>query len=435
MSNQKKVVYVGMSADLIHPGHLNIIQTASEYGRVIVGLLTDEAIASYKRLPCLAFEDRKQIVQNLKYVSEVVAQTTLDYVANLREIQPDYVVHGNDWKEGPQRKTRERVIEALKEWGGELVEPEYTEGYSSTALNKAVREIGTTPALRMQKLKRLLSAKGIVRVMEAHNGLSGLIVENTSVKKGGMVHEFDAMWLSSLTDSTAKGRPDIEYVDRSSRADTINSILDVTTKPIIYDGDTGGVAEHFAMQVRTLERMGVSAVVIEDKKGLKQNSLFGTEREQKLLDVDKMSHKIHTGKQAQVTDDFMIVARIESLIAEVGMEDALERARAYVKAGADGIMIHSRKKVADEVIEFAKIFRGEGYTVPLISVPSSYNHITEQELEDAGFNIVIYANHLLRAAYPAMVSTAESILTHERSKEVDEQCLSIKEILELIPEV
>lgn len=435
MSKQKKTVYVGMSADLIHPGHLNILHTASQYGKVVVGLLTDEAIASYKRLPCLAFEDRKKIVQNLKNVEEVIAQTTLDYVENLRAVRPDYVVHGDDWKEGPQRETRKRVIATLKEWGGELIEPDYTEGYSSTALNSAVREIGTTPALRMQKLKRLLSAKNIVRVMEAHNGLSGLIVENTSVSKNGMRCEFDAMWLSSLTDSTAKGRPDIEYVDRSSRADTINSILDVTTKPIIYDGDTGGVAEHFAMQVRTLERMGVSAVVIEDKQGLKQNSLFGTERNQVLLDVESMSNKIHAGKQAQVTDDFLIIARIESLIAEMGMEDALERARAYVKAGADGIMIHSRKSSPDEVIEFARLFRAEGYTVPLISVPSSYNSITEEELSDAGFNIVIYANHLLRSAYPAMVSTAESILTHGRSKEVDEQCLSIKEILELIPEV
>jgi len=430
MENMKQV-YVGMSADLIHPGHLNIIEEASKYGRVVIGLLTDEAIASYKRLPCLSFEDRKKIVENLKSVDRVVAQDTLDYVANLREIKPDYVVHGDDWRTGPQRETRARVIETLAEWGGELIEPEYMEGFSSTALNQAVREIGTTPAVRMQRLRRLLQAKGLVRVMEAHNGLSGLIVENTWVDKAEARCEFDAMWLSSLTDSTAKGRPDTEYVDRTSRAATINEILDVTTKPIIYDGDTGGVAEHFAMLVRTLERMGVSAVIIEDKQGLKQNSLYGTEKEQVLLPVQEMAHKIHAGKQAQVTDDFMVIARIESLIADRGMDDALERAVQYVEAGADAIMIHSRRDSSDEVVEFAKRFQTLEQQVPLVAVPSSYNEITENELESAGFSVVIYANHLLRSAYPAMVRTAESILEHGRSKEADEFCMSIKEILKV----
>ncbi len=428
---KKKKVYVGMSADLIHPGHLNIIEEAAKYGRVVIGLLTDEAIASYKRLPCLTFDDRKKIVENLKSVDRVVAQETLDYVANLREIKPDYVVHGDDWRTGPQRETRARVIKTLAEWGGELIEPEYTKGFSSTALNKAAREIGTTPAVRMQKLRRLLQVKGLVRVMESHNGLSGLIVENAFVEKAGVRCEFDAMWLSSLTDSTAKGRPDTEYVDRTSRAATINEILDITTKPIIYDGDTGGVAEHFSMLVRTLERMGVSAVIIEDKQGLKQNSLYGTEKKQVLLPAKDMAHKIHAGKQAQVTGDFMVIARIESLIADHGMEDALERAVQYVEAGADAIMIHSRRESPEEVVRFAELFQKLPQQVPLVAVPSSYNAITERELEAAGFSVVIYANQLLRSAYPAMVRTAESILEHGRSKEADSFCMSIKEILEV----
>ena len=432
MNKKDKIVYVGMSADLIHPGHLNLIEEASKYGRVVVGLLTDQAIASYKRLPCLTFDDRKRIVENLKVVDNVIAQETLDYVPNLREIKPDYVVHGNDWCTGPQRETRARVIEVLDEWGGELIEPEYTEGYSSTALNKAVREIGTTPAIRMQKLRRLLQAKLMVRAMEAHNGLSGLIVENASIEKGGVKHEFDAMWLSSLTDSTAKGRPDIEYVDRTSRAATINDILDVTTKPIIYDGDTGGVLEHFVMLVKTLERMGVSAVIVEDKQGLKQNSLYGTRRQQLLLSADEMSQKIHAGKQAQVTDDFMVIARIESLIADKGMDDAINRANEYINAGADAIMIHSKQKSPDEILDFAQRYKNLACRVPLVAVPTSYNVITESELQEAGFSLVIYANQLLRSAYPAMIKTAESILEHGRSKEADNYCMTIPEILDLI---
>ena len=431
--SEEKTVYVGMSADLIHPGHLNILSEAEKYGRVVVGLLTDKAIASYKRLPCLAFADRKRIIENLKAVDEVIAQETLDYVENLKAIRPDYVVHGDDWRMGPQRETRQRVIDLLNEWGGQLIEPQYMEGYSSTDLNKAVREIGTTPAIRMQKLRRLLQAKPLVRVLEAHNGLSGLIVENAEVEKNGVRQEFDAMWLSSLTDSTVKGRPDIEYVDRTSRAATINEIMDVTTKPIIYDGDTGGVAEHFSMLVRTLERMGVSAVIIEDKQGLKQNSLFGTDRKQQLLDVGSMSGKITAGKQAQVTDDFMVIARIESLIAGEGVEDALLRAEAYIQAGADALMIHSKEKSPSEILDFADKYKKLSGQVPLVAVPSAYNKITEEELAGAGFSIVIYANHLLRSAYPAMVTTAECILEHGRSLEADEHCMSIHDILELIP--
>jgi phosphoenolpyruvate mutase len=432
MTPPNKTVYVGMSADLIHPGHINIIDIARAYGEVTVGLLTDEAIASYKRLPSLSFEHRKKIVENLKGVSHVVAQETLDYVSNLEQLKPDYVVHGDDWRSGPQKETRDRVIKTLGLWGGELIEPKYTEGLSSTALNKAVQEIGTTPGARLGRLRRLIAAKPIVRVMEAHNGLSGLIVEHSSYEHGGQVVEFDAIWLSSLTDSTAKGRPDIEYVDRTSRAQTINEILDVTTKPIIYDADTGGLTEHFTKTVCSLERVGVSAVIIEDKQGLKQNSLYGTERNQELIPKELMSQKIHAGKQAQVTEDFMIIARLESLIAKQGLADALDRAQAYIEAGADAIMIHSCESELTEINEFCKAYQDLVGKVPLVAVPTTYNQVYEGELTEMGFSVVIYANHLLRSAYPAMLKTAESILKHGRSKEADADCISTKDILGLI---
>ena len=420
-----------MSADLIHPGHINIIDIAGGYGEVIVGLLTDEAIASYKRLPSLPFEHRKKIVENVKGVSRVIAQQTLDYVPNLEQLKPDYVVHGDDWKTGPQKETRARVIETLKKWGGELIEPEYTKGLSSTALNKAVREIGVTPGARLGRLRRLIAAKPLVRAMEAHNGLSGLIVERTSIERDGRVEEFDAIWLSSLTDSAAKGRPDTEYVDRTSRAQTINEILDVTTKPIIYDADTGGVTEHFTKTVRSLERVGVSAAIIEDKQGLKQNSLYGTDRHQELASMEAMCEKIRAGKQAQVTGDFMIIARLESLIANQGMDDALGRARAYIEAGADAIMIHSCASEVDEIREFCKLYDGLPNKVPLVAVPTTYNQVYEADLIEMGFSVVIYANHLLRSAYPAMKQTAESILQHGRSKEAEQSCIPVKGILGL----
>ena len=432
MTEPHKTVYVGMSADLIHPGHINIIDIARAYGEVTVGLLTDEAIASYKRLPSLSFEHRKKIVENLKGVSHVVAQETLDYVSNLEQLKPDYVVHGDDWRSGPQKETRDRVIKTLGLWGGELIEPKYTEGLSSTALNKAVQEIGTTPGARLGRLRRLIAANPIVRVMEAHNGLSGLIVEHSSYEHGGQVTEFDAIWLSSLTDSTAKGRPDIEYVDRTSRAQTINEILDVTTKPIIYDADTGGLTEHFTKTVCSLERVGVSAVIIEDKQGLKQNSLYGTERNQELIPKEVMCQKIHAGKQAQVTEDFMIIARLESLIAKQGLADALDRAQAYIEAGADAIMIHSCDSELTEINEFCKAYQDLAGKVPLVAVPTTYNQVYESELTEMGFSVVIYANHLLRSAYPAMLKTAESILKHGRSKEADADCISTKDILGLI---
>ena len=428
-----KKVYVGMSADLIHPGHLNIINEARKLGDVVIGLLTDKAIAGYKRLPYLTFEQRKVIMENIKGVTQVMPQDTLDYTDNLKLVKPDYVVHGDDWKTGIQKKTRDRVIATLQEWGGELVEIPYTKGISSTQINQNLKEIGTTPEIRMKRLGRLLEAKDIVRVIEAHSGLTGLIVEHTKIKVENQVREFDGMWASSLTDSTAKGKPDIEAVDLTSRLTNINDIMEVTTKPIIYDGDTGGKTEHFVFTVKSLERLGVSAIIIEDKVGLKKNSLFGTDVPQTQDSIENFCRKISAGKSAQVTNDFMIIARVESLILKKGMQDAVDRAKAYLKAGADGIMIHSKEKSPDEILQFCKEYQKFPDKGPLVAVPSSYNEIYEQELADAGVNIVIYANQLLRSAYPAMVATATSILEHGRSYESGQDSMPIKEILTLIP--
>lgn len=437
MKNKKsKKVYIGMSADLIHQGHLNIIKEGQKLGKVIIGLLTDEAIASYKRLPLIAFNERKLIVENLKGVEKVVPQTSLDYVSNLKAIKPDYVVHGDDWKTGIQKGIRQGVIDTLAEWGGELIEPKYTEGISSTDLISAVKAQGITPGKRMRTLRRLISIKPIVRILEAHNGLTGLIVEKTSINKEGKNIEFDGIWESSLTDSTAKGKPDTELVDFSSRFSTIEEILEVTTKPIIVDGDTGGRIDHFKFRVKTLERLGVSAIIIEDKIGDKRNSLFGTTVAQEQDTIEHFSQKIHQGKRSQVTEDFMIIARVESLILQKGMDDALKRAESYIDAGADGIMIHSKEKDGQEIVEFCGKFKKFEKRVPLIVVPSTYAHMNESDLEKLGVNVVIYANHLLRSAYPAMVDTAKSILQNSRSKEAsDKYCMSIKDVISLIPEV
>ncbi|MBE0515258.1 phosphoenolpyruvate mutase [Sulfurimonas sp.] len=425
-----KKVYVGMSADLVHPGHMNILKVAASYGDVTVGLLTDKAIASYKRLPYMAYKQRKEVIENIKGVKEVIPQDTLDYRPNLELVKPDIVVHGDDWKEGVQSKTRQQVIDTLSQWGGELVEPSYTAGISSTQLNKSLKELGTTPDIRRSRLRRLIDSKEVVRIMEAHNALSGLIVETV---KGDNGIEYDGMWSSSLTDSTSKGKPDIEAVDVSTRLNTINEIFEVTTKPMIYDADTGGIAEHFAFTVRSLERTGISAVIIEDKTGLKKNSLFGNEVAQTQDTIENFCQKIQTGKRAQITDDFMIIARIESLILEAGMDDAVTRAKAYIVAGADGIMIHSRQKSPDEILEFCKILRAHNEHIPIVVVPTSFNQITAKELSLAGINVVIYANHMLRAAYPGMINVAKSILENDRSLEAEESLLSIKEILDLIP--
>lgn len=428
-----KKVYVGMSADLIHPGHMNIIKEASKLGELTVGLLTDSAIASYKRLPYMTFQQRKEVIENIKGVDKVIEQSTLDYRSNLEKLKPDFVVHGDDWKEGIQKETRQQVIDTLAKWGGKLIELSYTKGISSTQINNTLKEVGTTPTIRMQRLRRLITAKPFIRIMEVHNALSALIVENINIKKESINIEFDGMWSSSLTDSTSKGKPDIEAVDLNLRINTVNEIFEVTTKPMIFDADTGGKPEHFAFKVKTLERTGISAVIIEDKTGLKKNSLFGNEVVQNQDSIENFCYKIKVGKSAQVTDDFMIIARIESLILEKGLDDALIRACAYVEAGADGIMIHSKNKKPDEVLAFCNLFRQKNTSIPIIAVPTSYNQVTCEELSQAGVNVIIYANHMLRAAYPGMVQVAKSILQHDRSFEAESDLMSIKEILELIP--
>ena len=431
-----KTVYIAMSSDILHEGHINVINEGSKYGEVIIGLLSDKAIAEYKRMPLLSFEERKVIFSNIKGVSKVVVQDSLDYTDILNELKPDYVVHGDDWKVGVQQQTRAKVIETLKAWGGQLTEVPYTKGVSSTDLELKLRQKLNTPDKRRAALKAMINAKPYIRVIEADNGLTGLIDETTSVvnPETGFKKEFDAMWVSSLCDSTFKGKPDIELVDQTSRMNTINEIMDVTTKPIILDGDTGGKVEHFVFNVKTLERMGVSAIIIEDKCGLKQNSLFGTEVKQIQEDPDVFADKIRRGKQAQSTKDFMIIARCESLIAGKGIQDALDRCAKYVAAGADGIMIHSKEKDGKEIFDFMSEFRKSYPYVPIVLVPTSYNQFTEDELAQKGANVIIHANHLVRSAFPAMKKTAESILLHGRSKEASEDyCMSIKDIITLIP--
>ncbi|RYY67183.1 MAG: phosphoenolpyruvate mutase [Chitinophagaceae bacterium] len=428
------LVYIGMSADLIHPGHLNIIRKGRELGRVVIGLLTDEAIAGYKRVPLLSFEQRSAIVSGLRDVSEVVPQSTLDYSANLRALRPRYVVHGDDWRSGVQSATRARVIEVLSEWGGELVEVPYTQGISSTAIQQSLREIGVTPENRRKRLGRLLSVKPILRVLEAHNGLSAMIVEgSTATDADGRPVEFDGIWLSSLTDSTAKGKPDIEAVDFTSRLQTVNEILEVTTKPIIFDGDTGGRIDQFPFMVRTLERLGVSAIIIEDKVGAKRNSLLEESSVHEQDSIVDFCEKIRAGNNSRVTADFRIIARIESLILGKGMEDAWQRSEAYVAAGAGGIMIHSKESSGADVIEFAKRFRPAHPDVPLIAVPSTYPTVSIGTLQEAGFSLVIYANHLLRSAYPAMQRTAQRLLVEGRAAGAEEDLISIKNLFKLIP--
>lgn len=430
---ERPKVYLGMIGDIMHPGLINIIQRGAAYGDVIIGLFTDKAIATHKRLPYLTYEQRKNVIENIRGVSEVVPQDEWSYVPNLRRYRPDYIIHGDDWCEGSEQELRREVFEVMKEIGGEVIEIPYTKGIDSSSLDKEIKGIGTTPDVRLKSLRRLIAAKPIVRILEVHNGLSGLIVENLELQNGLQTERFDGMWSSSLTDSTSKGKPDIEAVDLTTRLQDLNNILECTTKPIIYDGDTGGKVEHFVFTVRTLERNGISAVIIEDKVGLKKNSLFGTDAIQTQDTIEGFSHKIRAGKEAQITTDFMIIARCESLIAGKPVSDALERCFAYVEAGADGIMIHSKDKSGDDIREFCLAFRQQHPYVPIVVVPTTYNHITEEELQSWGVNIVIYANHMLRAAYPAMVKVASSILEHHRSLEANPLCMPIKEILELIP--
>lgn len=429
-----KKVYLGMIADIMHPGLINIINEGAKYGDVIIGLFTDKAIATHKRLPYLTYEQRETVVRSINGVSDVVPQDDWSYVPNLVKYKPDYIIHGDDWLEGPDKYIRDEVFKVMESLGGKVIEIPYTKGITSSGLAEELESLGTTPQARLKSLRRLITAKPIVRIMESHCGLTGLIIEHTKVEVGNEIREFDGMWASSLTDSTSKGKPDIEAVDLTTRLHDLNDSLEVTTKPVIYDGDTGGKTEHFVFTVRTLERLGVSAVIIEDKVGLKQNSLFGTDAVQTQDSIEGFCAKIRAGKEAQVTRDFMIISRCESLIAGKPVDDALERCHAYVAAGADGIMIHSKNKDGMDIKEFCQRFREVDDHTPIVAVPTTYAQFTEEELASWGINIVIYANHMLRSAYPAMVKCAERILETTRCLEASEEyCMPIKQILNLIP--
>ena len=428
----KKKVYVGLSVDIIHEGHINILKIASKYGDVIVGLLTDEAIASYKNIPYLNYNRRKIIVQNIKYVKKVIPQNTLSYVPNLNLIKPDFVVHGDDWKKGIQKKTRDDVIKTLKKWSGKLIEPKYTKNISSTLIKNRILEIGISPQNRVSRLKRLISSKSIVRILESHNSLTGLIIENLKLEKKDKNLEFDGMWSSSLTDSATKGLPDNSSLSFSARISSLNDIMDVTTKPVVFDADNGGQIEHLPYLIRSLERSGVSAIIMEDKIGLKKNSLFknqiGTKQDKPKLFANKIKRICNTRQ----SNDFMVIARIESFILGKGLNDALKRAEIYSKAGADAILIHSKEKNTKEIFSFAKKFRKNKYFIPLVSVPSTYSKVYEKDLIKNGFKLVIYANQLLRAAYPAMQNTAKTILKNSRAFEADKKIIPINEIIRLI---
>jgi len=428
-----KKVYVSLIADLLHAGHIKVLKEAEKHGEIVVGLLTSTAVNELNDTVYLKYQQRLDVLKNLSMVTEVIEQNTASYKGNLMQMKPDFVVHGDDWKGGKQSKYRQEVIDLLGEWGGELIEVEYSSDISDKNLKNQLMKLGVTTVHRLGRLRQLIQNKPIVRILEAHNALSALIAENTVVERNGEDVSFDGVWSSSLTDSTAKGKPDIEAIDMTSRINAVNDVFEVTTKPMIFDADTGGKTEHFEFTVKSLERTGVSAVVIEDKTGLKKNSLFGNDVSQTQDSIENFCDKISRGKAAQISDDFMIVARIESLILEAGMEDALIRAKAYIKAGADGIMIHSRHKDPAEIMEFMQKFRATDAITPVVVVPTSFNSVTVEEFIEMGVNVVVTANHMLRAAYPAMLNVAKSVLENGRSLEAEPDCMSIKEILEFIP--
>lgn len=430
-----KSVYACFSTDVIHEGHFHIIQEAQAYGELTIGVLTDEALIKFDRFPTITFDERFQMMQKLDGVAHVVAQSTVSYTENLQKLKPDYVIHGDNWKTNEQKIIRDNVLKVLSTWGGQLIEVPYTRTEKVQHIDKVMHDKLAMPEFRRKRLRQLLQLRPIVKALEVHSGITALIAEKTIVQNKEELDQFDAMWISSLCDSTAKGKPDIELVDMSSRIRTIDDVMDVSTKPIILDGDTGGLIEHFVYNVRTLERLGVSAIIIEDKTGLKKNSLFGNDVEQTQDSIAHFCEKIKAGKQAQLSEDFMIIARIESLILEKGIADALQRAYAYVAAGADGIMIHSRQKTPDEIFAFCDAFRQKDKNTPIVVVPTSYHSVLEEQLAAHGINIVIYANQLTRSAFPAMQETAASILKHHRAKEADAQLMSIKDIITLIDEM
>ncbi len=431
-----KIVYTCFTTDVIHEGHLNIIREAQKYGRLIVGCMSDTAKIRFNKFPTKSLEERMQLYRSLQGVSEVVVQNDMMYKDVIESVRPDYIIHGDNWKEGALAHMRSVVKEQLEAYGGKIIDVPYTFNENVAKVDRRINEKLAMPEFRRRRLRQLIEMVPVVKVIEAHSGLTGLIAEKTTVvDDSGMIDQFDAMWISSLCDSTDRGKPDIELVDLTSRLRTVNDIMEVTTKPIILDGDTGGLTEHFVYNVRTLERIGVSAVIIEDKTGLKKNSLFGTEVVQTQDTIENFCAKISAGKKAQLSDSFMIIARIESLILERGMDDALKRASAYVEAGADGIMIHSRKKEPDEIIEFCKEFRKKDKKTPIVVVPTSFNSVTEEELAGSGVNVVIYANQLMRAAFPVMQSAAESILKNHRALEIDSSLMPFKDIIRLIDEL
>ena len=429
----RKKVYIALTADALHHGHMKLLEKGRSLGDVIVGLITDKVVSEYKRMPYLNFEQRKKILINFKGVTKVISQNEWDYSKNIKKIQPDYFIHGDDWRKGYMSKIRSNVIKVMKKYGGKVIELPYTKGISSTALLENVNSISITADIRRGMLRRLINSKRTLRILEAHSPLSALVGENTQIEKKGKILSFDGFWSSSLTDSTVMGKPDNESLDFSQRLKNIDQIFETTTKPLIMDGDTGGKIEHFDMRVKSAERLGISALIIEDKKGLKKNSLLEDTSKQIQEDKLKFSEKIQIGKKAQVSSDFMIIARIESFILGKGIKDAISRAKSYVDAGADGIMIHSKSKSPKDIFEFAKKFRRIYREIPLVAVPSSYNHVKENILKEKGFNIIIYANHMLRASYPSMQNVAKKILLNQRSKEASKNLLSINEILNLIP--
>ena len=429
---KKKIVYVGLSADIVHEGHINILKIANSYGDVVVGLLTDNAIASYKNIPYLDYKKRKVVIENVKYVKKVIPQKTLDYVDNLKLIKPDFVVHGDDWKTGVQKKTRQRVISTLKKWSGKLIEPKYTKNISSTLIKSKITEIVSTPQNRVSRLKRLIYSKDIVRILESHNSLTGLIIENLNIIKNKKKVEFDGMWSSSLTDSATKGKPDNSSVDFSSRLTSLNEMLDVTSKPLVFDADNGGQLEHLPFLIRSLERAGASAIIMEDKVGLKKNSLFKNQTGTKQDKPELFSKKIKKICQSRQSNDFMVIARIESFIVGKGLKDALKRAEVYSKSGADAILIHSKEKTPKEIFKFAREFKKSKNFIPLVSVPSTYSKVYEKDLIQNGFKLVIYANQLLRAAFPAMQNVAKNILKNTRSHEIEKKIVPINEIINLV---
>ena len=431
-NKSKKTVYVGLSADILHKGHINILKIASKYGDVCVGLLTDNAISSYKNIPYLDFNKRKIVVENIKYVKKVIPQKTLDYVENLNLIKPDFVVDGDDWKKGVQKKTRDRVIKALKKWSGKLIEPKYTQDISSSLIKKEMSDLMSSPLNRVSRLKRLINTKNLVRILESHNALTGLIIDKTKIIRNKKYLEFDGMWSSSLTDSATKGLPDNSSLSFSARISSMNDMMDVTSKPLVFDADNGGQIEHLPFLVRSLERSGVSAIIIEDKIGLKKNSLFKNQFGTKQDKPNHFANKIKKICDSRQSSDFLVIARIESFIVGKSLKDAIHRAEIYSKAGADAILIHSKEKTPNEIFSFARKFKKSKYFVPLVSVPSTYSKVYEKDLIKNGFKIVIYANQLLRAAYPAMKRIAETILKNSRAYEADKKIISIKEIINLI---